>query len=56
MGGGPGPFGRIDMGGMFTVVSVRDGAETDRFTPPAGTQPRRATAEELARDGIVVTK
>ena len=56
MGGGPGPFGRIDMGGMFTVVSVRDGAATDRFTPPTGTQPRRATAEELARDGVVVAK
>lgn len=56
MRGGPGPFGSIDMGGMFTILKVREDADTADpagFYPvPAGTGTRAATSEELARDGI----
>jgi hypothetical protein len=42
MRGGEGPFSYIDMGGMFTVLKVRDEPERGRprtgwFTHPAGT-------------------
>jgi FtsP/CotA-like multicopper oxidase with cupredoxin domain len=54
--GGPGPFGYIDMGGMFTVLKVRDRvtsqADPGWYDHPPGTVARAATAEELARDGI----
>jgi hypothetical protein len=59
MRGGPGPFGTIDMGGMFTVLKVRD--EPDAADPsawyaqPEGTRPQRAEESALARDGIDVT-
>jgi manganese oxidase len=51
MMGGEGPFGSIDMGGMFTVVKVRDGlARTDYRDPgwyqhPKGTVPWEWTGE-----------
>jgi FtsP/CotA-like multicopper oxidase with cupredoxin domain len=56
MVGGAGPFGRIDMGGMFTILKVRRQLAGDQdpgwFEHPAGTVAVKATAEELARDGI----
>jgi FtsP/CotA-like multicopper oxidase with cupredoxin domain len=56
MRGGKGPFGTIDMGGMFTVLKVRErvsGAEDPGwFQHPEGTVASRAAAEELRRDGI----
>ncbi len=56
MRGGPGPFGTIEMGGMFTVLKVRDepdGADpAGWFAHPPGTQPRRAESEQLGADGI----
>jgi FtsP/CotA-like multicopper oxidase with cupredoxin domain len=54
--GGRGRFGTIDMGGMFTVVKVREGitsyADPGDYEFPAGTVASEATAEELRRDGI----
>lgn len=46
MMGGQGPFGPVEMGGMFTVLKVRDGLaagdyrDPDWFQHPAGTQAR----------------
>ena len=59
MRGGAGPFGDyIDMGGMFTVVKVRDRLQSyDRpwlVSAPPGTVALKASAAELARDGIDV--
>jgi hypothetical protein len=58
MSGGDGPFGLIDMGGMFTVVKVREklaGYEDPGwYDHPAGTVAARATADELRANGIVV--
>jgi hypothetical protein len=52
MRGGAGPFGFIDMGGMFTVLKVRDGIQNDDdpgwYDHPAGTVAGPATAEERA--------
>lgn len=56
MVGREGPYGYIDMGGMFTLLKVRDRPETADpegwYSPPAGTQARAATEEELREDGI----
>ncbi len=57
MGGGAGPKGEIGMGGMFTVLKVRDtlpadGSDPGWYQPPAGTRAEPAGAEELRRDGI----
>jgi manganese oxidase len=56
MVGGKGPFGRIDMGGMFTILKVRRQLSGDSdpgwYEHPAGSVASEATAEELARDGI----
>jgi FtsP/CotA-like multicopper oxidase with cupredoxin domain len=56
MKGGPGRHGYIDMGGMFTIVKIRDqlNGNTDPgwYEAPAGTQARLATPEEMKRDGI----
>jgi hypothetical protein len=56
MVGGDGPFGTIDMGGMFTIVKIRKqlAGDTDPgwYDHPAGTVAGKATADELARDGI----
>lgn len=58
MRGGPGAFGSIDMGGMFTILKVRDEVDYDRdpgwYRSPAGTQAREATDEELRTDGVEV--
>jgi hypothetical protein len=56
MTGGPGPYGVIDMGGMFTLLKVRDRLTGDGdpgwYAQPPGTAVRAATADELAADGI----
>lgn len=43
---GKGPYGNLEMGGMFTVVKVRDQLEGDPgwYQPPPGTQARRVKA------------
>jgi manganese oxidase len=54
--GTPGKHDYIDMGGMFTVVKVRDGIQSYEdpgwYDGPAEHQARVATAEELEADGI----
>jgi hypothetical protein len=54
--GGEGPFGLIDMGGMFTILKVRKQLAGDKdpgwYEHPAGTVAAKASADELARDGI----
>jgi FtsP/CotA-like multicopper oxidase with cupredoxin domain len=59
MKGAAGPFDHISMGGMFTVVKVRDHLEDYAkdpgwYTHPPGTVALKARAEDLARDGIDV--
>ncbi len=50
---GQGPFGQIEMGGMFTVLKVRDGLATGDFadpgwyTHPEGTIAKRVSADPL---------
>ncbi|HSQ64423.1 MAG TPA: copper oxidase [Polyangiaceae bacterium] len=52
----PGPFSAIGMGGMFTIIKVRERvAEGDSkawYTHPAGTVADKATSTQLQRDGI----
>jgi manganese oxidase len=54
----PGPFGSIEMGGMFTLVKVRDQVVEDDdpgwYEHPEGTVARPATEQELRRDGIEI--
>jgi hypothetical protein len=56
MRGGRGPFGVIDMGGMFTILKVRDkvGAADAAgwYEHPKGTVADAASAQELAADGV----
>lgn len=56
MRGGQGPFSYIDMGGMFTVLKVRDKpSAADRSTwyaHPAGTVAGRAAPARMKADGI----
>jgi manganese oxidase len=58
MVGGKGPFGYIDMGGMFTIVKVRKDItsydDPGWYKHPAGTVADTATADDLRRDGIEV--
>jgi hypothetical protein len=60
MKGAVGPFGDyISMGGMFTIVKVRDHLPSYDQDPgwyqyPPGTVALKASAEDLARDGIDV--
>jgi manganese oxidase len=58
MRGSPGPFGYIDMGGMFSVLKVRDEPDTADpagwYTHPAGSVAGLADAERLRADGIVI--
>jgi FtsP/CotA-like multicopper oxidase with cupredoxin domain len=54
-----GPFGNIGMGGMFTVLKVREGLVNRDVDPgwyenPPGTVADKARPEDLARDGIEV--
>jgi len=54
MVGGNGPFGYITMGGMFTMLKVREKLEGDPgwYEAPAATRARPASPEELQKDGI----
>ena len=51
-----GPYGRITMGGMTTILKVREQLDTYEdpgwYRHPPGTMARKATAEELEADGI----
>jgi len=53
--GGDGPHGMIDMGGMFTLIKIRDRLTGDGdpgwYKPTSGAA-SEATPDELARDGI----
>jgi manganese oxidase len=57
--GGTGPFGFITMGGMFTVIKVREGLtsydDPGWYAHPVGAVANPATEEDLKRDGIDVT-
>jgi manganese oxidase len=56
MVGAPGKHDYITMGGMFTVLKVRDGLSSYRdpgwYETPRGTLAGLADASELRRDGI----
>jgi manganese oxidase len=56
MMGGNGPYGTIDLGGMLTVLKVRENltsyADPGWYQPPAGTVAQAASKEDLERDGI----
>jgi FtsP/CotA-like multicopper oxidase with cupredoxin domain len=55
--GGKGPHGVIDMGGMFTLVKVRDklgAGDPGWYDAPKGTVAGEATASDLSRDGITI--
>jgi FtsP/CotA-like multicopper oxidase with cupredoxin domain len=56
MRGGPGPFSTIDMGGMFTIIKVREQpSESDVdgwYAHPPGTVASLATPTAMAADGI----
>jgi manganese oxidase len=58
MVGGKGRYGSITMGGMFTVLKVRDRldgyGDPGWYENPANTQARTAEAAELQHDGIDV--
>ncbi len=51
----PGPFGPIDMGGMFTLLKVREKLTGDPgwYQHPAGTVAQEASDADLKRDGIL---
>lgn len=51
---GDGQFGTIDMGGMFTILKVRNGpvGVDGWYKHPAGTVAMPASATDLRRDGI----
>jgi FtsP/CotA-like multicopper oxidase with cupredoxin domain len=56
--GGAGPFGYITMGGMFTVLKVRDDLKNyddpGWYAHPEGTVASPASEEDLRRDGVDV--
>jgi hypothetical protein len=56
MVGGKGPHGVIDMGGMFTIVKVRDKLTGDPgwYNAPKDTVASEASSADLARDGIKI--
>lgn len=58
MVGGKGPYDYITMGGMFTILKVRESLDNYEdpgwYKPPAGTQANPATSDDLIRDGISV--
>lgn len=61
MVGAKGPFGYITMGGMFTLLKVRDeavdvGKDPGWYKHPPGTVAERASDADLKRDGVVVVK
>jgi manganese oxidase len=58
MRGGKGPFGPIDMGGMFTLLKVRDrlpaSGDGGWYAHPEGTLAQAVSLEELRRAGLPV--
>ena len=54
--GSEGPHGYISMGGMFTILKVRETLQNYNdpgwYAAPADTLARAASTEELRRDGI----
>ena len=58
MMGGKGPFDEIDMGGMFTIVKIREhltpASAAGWYVHPKGTVAEEATPADLARDHIKV--
>jgi manganese oxidase len=56
MRGGKGPHGIIDIGGMFTVLKVRERltsyADPGWYEAPRRTMAQPASKQDLARDGI----
>jgi len=56
MRGGPGPFSYIDMGGMFTLLKVRDQPRaedaTSWYAHPPGTVAGPADPERMRSDGV----
>ncbi len=56
--GGTGPYGTIDMGGMLTVLKVRENltsyADPGWYQAPSGTVAQAASKQDLERDGIKV--
>ena len=59
MVGGPGKHGYITMGGMFTLIKVReslpaDGGDPGWYDCPPGTQASLAAEADLKHDGIVL--
>jgi hypothetical protein len=56
MMGGKGPYGEIDMGGMLTILKVRENLTSYEdpgwYQPPPGTLAQLASKQELIRDGI----
>ena len=58
MMGGPGPFDYIAMGGMFTVIKIREGITSYEdpcwYRHPDGEVANLAAAEDLRRDGVNV--
>jgi hypothetical protein len=56
MKGRDGPYDTIDMGGMFTVLKVREHltsyADPGWYQPPAGTVAQKASRQDLERDRI----
>lgn len=59
MRGAHGPFSYIDMGGMFTILKVREDADSADpagwFAHPKGTVALRADPAQMGRDGIVLS-
>ena len=48
---GKGPFGNLEMGGMFTVLKVRDDLAPDDFRDPGPYQhPAGTVAHRVSRD------
>ncbi len=58
MVGGQGPHDYITMGGMFTILKIRDQLtsydDPGWYDAPPGTQATLATADEITRDGITL--
>ena len=58
MVGAQGPYDYITMGGMFTILKVRENltsyADPGWYQPPPGTVAQTASKQELKRDGIEV--
>jgi len=59
MVGARGPFDYITMGGMFTVLKVREqlasyDADPGWYSHPSGSVSDLATAEELRRDSVII--